>query len=135
MTAKDALIKIINDKGLVCGPGEVSDARIHAKRGLSSDERKRFFSAVCFTETPLDEIHCLLDIMGRRVNLQPYGLVLLKEAAIVNGVEPVWYLNNTQGDKDPAVKALCWLIEQNPDAAAQVLPLVSIFGIWQKTPD
>ncbi len=34
---------------------------------------------VCLTETPLEEIHCLIDIAGRKNNLQPYGIILLKD--------------------------------------------------------
>ena len=46
---------------------------------LNGQITKDYFSAVCFTETPLNEIYSLLEISRRRVNLKPYGLVFLKE--------------------------------------------------------
>ena len=62
------------------------------------------------------------------MNLEPYGLVFLKERLRARGVNPVWYLNNEQADKDEVAQALCSLIATHPDEAAQMLPLVSVFG-------
>jgi hypothetical protein len=55
-------------------------------------------TCISLTETPLDQIHCLLDIRGRAINLEPYGIVLLKsKIQNLQGVNPVWYVNNYNG--------------------------------------
>jgi Putative abortive phage resistance protein AbiGi, antitoxin len=127
--AEDVLKKIIEEKQLLPGSHEISDARFGMEtREMAEEDKIKYFGSICFTETPLDEIHCLLDITKRSVNLSPYGLVFLKEKAISKGVQPVFYINNSQGDKDSLVQALCTLIYTSPDEAAHILPLVAIFG-------
>ena len=88
----------------------------------------RFFRAVCFTETPLSEIHCLLDIDRRQVDMEPYGIVFLKDRLLTRGVSPVLYLNNSDGTMDSVAKALFRLIQNEPEAAARLLQLFSVFG-------
>lgn len=128
-SAADNLTSILTSMELRCGATLVSDARFGIDvRDLTGEERQRFFCAIAFTETPLNEIHCLLEIGGRAVNLEPYGVVLLKDAAMRRGVSPVLYLNNFQRDKDAVLRALCSLIEASPKDAEQILPLVAIFG-------
>jgi hypothetical protein len=107
----------------------VSDARfgMYTSR-MDKDERRKYFGAICFTETPISEIHSLLDIERRVVNLEPYGLVFLKDRCIARGVDPVIYINNSNGTKDKSIRALCSLIKKRPDAAAHLLPLVALFG-------
>jgi hypothetical protein len=62
--------------------------------------KERDFRCVCMTETPLDQIHCLLDIKDRGEDLEPYGLVLLKERIqVLEDVCPVWYVNNYNGSR------------------------------------
>jgi abortive phage resistance protein AbiGi (putative antitoxin) len=95
---------------------------------LEPEDKLRYFGAVCLTETPISEIHCLLEISSRTVDLQPYGLVFLKDQLIKKGMSPVIYINNEQADRDHVVQALCKLIDSDPDAAAEILPLVSVFG-------
>ena len=51
----------------------ISEARFgYPYQDLTSEIRLRYFSAVSFTETPLDQIYCLLEIEDRDVNLEPY---------------------------------------------------------------
>ena len=128
-SARDNLTSILWHNELRCGPTEVSDARFGMYTlGLSAADRSRFLKALCFTETPLSEVHNLLEIEDREVNLAPYGLVLIKERLAARGVSPVLYFNNLQADKDAVFQGLCSLRVNNPDVAAQVLPLVSVFG-------
>jgi hypothetical protein len=124
MDAGEVLTKIINEKQLVAGSGKISDARfaINTSR-MTEEDKKKYFGAICFTETPLNEIHCLLEIRKRTVNLKPYGLVLLKDLAVAHGVEPVFYINNKNDDKREHIKALCSLISSASDTAAHILPL------------
>jgi hypothetical protein len=52
------------------------------------------FTTVCFTETPLTQIHRLTGtIPGRRIELRPYGLVFNKDDLIRRGASPAIYLN------------------------------------------
>lgn len=129
LSAGDVLKKIVEERKLVAGSDRISDARFAIRTvGMSEEDKRKFFGAVCFTETPLNEVHCLFEIKNRAVNLRPYGLVFLKQPAIARGVEPVFYINNIKGDKLDVLKALCSLIRTNPVSAARILPLISIFG-------
>jgi hypothetical protein len=52
------------------------------------------FNTVCFTETPLPQIHRLTGtIPGRQIELRGYGLVFSKDAMIAEGACPAVYLN------------------------------------------
>lgn len=130
LNAKDSLEEILKKKKLYSKNGtEVS----HAKFGVNTidmndEEKLRYFGAVCFTETPLNEIHCLLEISQRRIDLEPYGLVFLKKSLISKGVSPVIYLNNINQDKDSLVRAVCQFINSNQKVAEELLPLISVFG-------
>ncbi len=128
-SAGEVLRQIIDNCSLRSAGNQVSDARFGMRTyQLEESDRQKFFAAVCFTETPISEIHCLLDIGGRSVSLEPYGLVLLKQNLQKCGVSPVMYLNNEMGGRDPVARALCSLIETHRDAAADLLPLISVFG-------
>ncbi len=125
LSASELLKKILRERCLVAGDEPISDARL-----FLDDERvkSRFCRAISFTETPLNEIHCLLEIWGRSVELEPFGLVFLKDSLRPKGVAPVFYINNESGDKRTVVEALCRLIDIDARAAEQILPLVSSFG-------
>ncbi len=128
-TARQSLTTIIDQGRLHSLGTDISDARfgMHTSR-MSSEERLRYFGAVCLTETPINEIHCLLEIGSRSVQLAPYGLVFLKERLQAKGVSPVMYINNETGDKEAVVAALCSLIQTHPVEAAEIIPLISVFG-------
>ena len=128
LSARTRLRRIFDTRRLVPGNSLVSDARFGGfTNELDDDEKKRLFSAVCFTETPLSEIHCMLEIERRRVDLEPYGLVFLKHRLRRKRVSPVIYINNEDGRGDEAVQAL-FELRGNP-AASRLLPLVSVFGL------
>ena len=129
LDARSALEQIIRDGVLKPSVEPISDAKYGIRTsGMKSEDIQRFFNAICFTETPLSEIHCLLDIAYRKVNLKPYGLVFLKHNLRMVGVSPVLYFNNENMDKDTVFQAICSLINTHPGEAAQILPLVSVFG-------
>ncbi len=128
-TADENLDSILGNKFLMPGGDLISDARFGVSLGtMSRVDQLRFFSAISFSETPLSEIHCLLEISRREVNLEPWGVVFLKDRLKRRGVSPVIYVNNEQADKDDLVRALVGLRRTAPDAAAQILPLVSVVG-------
>jgi len=53
---------------------------------------------VCFTETPLEYVHLLLQqIDNRQVQFEPYGVAFPKKIGRAMGVNPVWYIDITPG--------------------------------------
>jgi hypothetical protein len=129
MPASRILTRMLKDRQLAPGTTEMSDARFGMYTAdMKQEARLRLFGGICFTETPLSEVHCLLDIAYRSVNLAPYGLVFLKSRLSAKGVSPVFYINNERGDKDDVFRALCSLAVSHPNEACMILPLVSVFG-------
>lgn len=137
-TASQVLESILTANGgprLLAGSSAISDAKYGGNTtGMSPDKIKRFFGAICLTETPLNEVHCLLEIDNRAVQLEPYGIVFLKDRLAVKGVSPVLYLNNEQRDKDAVAQALFSLIHSNQCAAKKILPLIAVFGAKLNSP-
>lgn len=131
-TAGENLKRILKDGAVQPGvfADQVSDARFgYYTRDMDEDDKRRFFGAVCFTETPLNEVHCLLEIRGRSIDLSPYGLLFLKDSLAEAGVSPVFYMNNKARQADPVIRGLCRLIDRDPDTAEAVLPLIAVFGM------
>ena len=126
-TDRNNLRSILGERTLKCGTSTISDARFGVLPG-QVEPNKSCFCAISFTETPLGEVHNLLEIEGRSVNLSPYGLVFLKDKLKKKGVSPVVYINNMKGDKDEMIRALCSLIESNTPAAKKILPYIAVFG-------
>ncbi len=137
-TAKSALENIIKSKQLICAKYpkvnslfknnmSVACYGMNTSR-MDEDEMRELFSSVSFTETPLNEVHSLLNINNHSVNLEPYGLVFLRKELEAKGVSPVLYLNNILGDKDTMVRTLCDLKDTNLAVATKLLPMISIFG-------
>lgn len=94
---------------------------------------------VCMSETPLSEIHTLFaNISGRRVHLEPFGVVFTKVTARRMGVNPVWYVDKTPGHDWSIGKALDELADaatlapqvfaQHP--LAHIAPFVEAMGTW-----
>lgn len=131
IAARENLENIIKEKTLRQSGKRVSDARFGIDdREFEEEERKQLFGAICFTETPLNEVHCLLEIQRRNFDLKPYGLVFMKERLSKRGVAPVFYLNNKMGDKDGVLRVLCSLGESNKtkEESKKILPLIAFFG-------
>src|SRR5882672_143255 len=62
--------------------------------GLVLDSQK----CVCFTETPLEYVHLLLQqIDNRQVQFEPYGVAFPKKLGRGMGLNPVWYVDITPG--------------------------------------
>ncbi len=135
-TARRNLQSILKCKQLKYGHSDfpISAAYYRCSEKIMDTVRKeedgiaRYFSAVCFTETPLAQIHSLLNIARRNVRLKPYGLVFIRERCEKRGVSPVLYFNNSRKDKNEVISSLCSLIQTHSDQAHKILPLVSFFG-------
>lgn len=132
-SAREVLHAMIEAARIVPGNRLVSDLRFGGF-DVPQDELPRFFGATCFTETPLSEIHCLFNIEYRTVNLEPYGLVLMKTSLLAQEVSPVFYLNNEAADKDPVAQALYQLAHRSPEVAEKLLPLFCVFGRKLQSP-
>lgn len=133
-SATQVLQTIIAARRIIPGVREVSDLRFGG-HAIPEEERPRFFGATCFTETPLGEVHCLLDIRYRAVNLDRYGLVFMKQSLLTQEVSPVFYLNNETADKYPMAQALYQIAQQTPEVAEKLLPLFCVFGQKLRSPN
>jgi hypothetical protein len=59
-----------------------------------SDVLKRQFNTVCLTEVPLNQLRFLTrEIPGRKIDLQPFGLVFWKDYLLGQGANPAIYIN------------------------------------------
>lgn len=140
-TAKENLQSILSKKEIVPGKNPVSAAQYARSMSRNSsnwlfmynfDELDKdiqdCFRAVCFSETPIRFSHCLFDISGRGINLEPYGLVLIKDRLQKKGVSPVMYINNYPGDKDSVIDQMADLVYLNRTVAQEILPLIGVTG-------
>jgi hypothetical protein len=90
---------------------------------------EQFFAAICVTETPLESIHCLIEIQGRQVNLEPFGIVFLKGKLKEKNFHPALYFNNSgRGHLDPIFKAFGKIVLTDPEEAKEFFPLITTFG-------
>lgn len=63
------------------------------------EENKNKFKVVCFTETPIDQIEVLLEVVqGRNTILRPYGLVFTKDYIRHKEGNPVFYVDENMFD-------------------------------------
>lgn len=87
--ARHNLISIIKDKEI-----RAADHHCYFSPKLRIEDLKlqKRFHVACFTETPLEKIHLLTDIARRTVNLEPYGLVFLKDKIRKMRGNPVLYV-------------------------------------------
>lgn len=129
-TARERLVNILQQRALMQSKKWVSRVALVNKdpQVIPQEDTPRYFSAVSFTETPLEQVQCLLDIEGRGVDLQPYGLVFRRDRLSQRHVSPVAYLNNASGGIESILKAYLDMCETRPDAAERVVPLVDFFG-------
>jgi hypothetical protein len=133
--AKDKLIHILDKKKLIRGKTAVSAMRFAEGCYYEDPETiQKYLSAICFTETPISEIHTMLEIEGRQVDLQPYGLILMKDRLKNKGVSPVLYLNTYFGKQDiTKLVDLMWKSKDTDDEYREytkmLFPLISCFGM------
>jgi len=91
--ARGNLITILRDKTIEARNGHCLFLHEFGRLGFTK-VLTECFNTVCFTETPLTQIHRLTGkIRGRRVELKGYGLVFAKDWLIEKGACPAVYLN------------------------------------------
>ena len=129
--APDNLISIFDSKTLRQSKEHISSMRfaIDQKTKNSLGKLEEFFAAICVTETPLESIHCLIDIQGRQVNLEPFGVVFLKDKLKEKNFHPALYFNNSdKGHVDPILQAIGKIVLTDPCEAKEFFPLITTFG-------
>lgn len=90
-------------------------------------------NAVSFSETPIEEVHCLVDINSRSVNLSQYGVMLLKaNIANSNEINPVFYVNthNSQS-KDAYIEFIQAMYDASLDANADYSALMKFMVLFE----
>lgn len=134
--ASEVLEGILREQLLKPGAMAVSDVRYGGDiRQLTGEVKQRRFGATCFSETPISQAHCLLEIEGRQVNLEPFGMAFVKERLERRGVSPALYLNNIEAEADAIARALFRLSELDEEAANRLLPLFAVFGQKLQSPN
>lgn len=81
------------------------------------------FKVVCFTETPIDQIEVVLNLVKeRKIEFKPYGLVFKKDYIKQQGGNPVFYITKEiakpiwdlywplNSDKKPSFNRICKLL-------------------------
>lgn len=128
LAAKDRLKDMLNTGILRQSGNPVADSRWRLP--FTHTLFTELTSAICFTETPLSQIHCLLNIAKRQVNLEPYGLVFMKDRLQGMHISPVHYINNWADDAVDMFDAYRFLADSatHGDAAQRILPLLSLYG-------
>jgi hypothetical protein len=86
--ARDNFLRILDERQIL----NIRPHCLHAAR--VPNEKIEAFRVACFTETPLTEIRHLLDIPGRRIDLQPYGFVFKRRFLMAKGAQQAVYINN-----------------------------------------
>jgi hypothetical protein len=86
----------------ILADGMIKAKGIHCLHGnevkkLEAEVRSKF-RVVCFTATPLDQIHNLIGIPGRTINLEAYGYVFDKSFLMGKGAQEAIYINDYSTD-------------------------------------
>jgi hypothetical protein len=71
----------------------------HLKVRLDKDKQQlNSQKTVCFTETPLEFAHLMVQpIENRQFKFEPYGIAITKRLGRKRGANPVWYVDMTPG--------------------------------------
>jgi hypothetical protein len=91
------LLDILKSKKIIA-----STAHCFFNNRLKSLEEKIAdkFSVACFTETPLNQLHLLVQkIPNRRIKLEPYGIVFTRDFIVRAGGQPALYINGYGDNK------------------------------------
>lgn len=137
-TAKENLSSILDSGEIRASNSQISDVRFGGSNSTIPSHRLNIaLSSVSFTETPIEQMQCLVDIKGRDINLSQYGLVFLKKYCVQKGVNPVVYINNASQWNDSTFEELYKLMEtaEYPGILMNLLPLVAVFEKKVKPPN
>jgi hypothetical protein len=133
--AKERLLSIIREQLLRAGTEPRGWARTvrHPDQSPVLDEVQRATQrVVSFSETPLEHIYSMFaNIANRQVRLRPYGLALTKMVARRIGINPVWYVDLTEGHRWRIRTALNDLVKRSCregwfDEVKDIFPLIEM---------
>lgn len=100
-SAKERLLSIIAQYQLRAGTEPRGWARTLKHPDGSpvlTAEQRETQRVVSFSETPLEHIYAMFaNIANRNVDLRPYGLAITKMVARKVGINPVWYVDMSEG--------------------------------------
>lgn len=102
-SAKDNLLAILTNRSI-----SARSAMGSAIKPLKSDDLRAYVTAadrnsqrvVCFTETPLEHLHLMLeriDDLSRNCEFKGYGIAMTKKVAREHAINPIWYMDITPG--------------------------------------
>jgi len=136
-SARDVLISIIDEWKLrAINPMGRAARRTELSRLLKENQK-----VVCFTEVPWEYLSLLVvPIKGRQINFGPYGIAVTRAWARENGVNPIWYLDQTRGHNwlttpfDKILrKALKKPEEFDEHPVAELAPFIDVMGTGTNT--
>lgn len=141
--AYDKLLKILDDMCLKSSRAFVSSVAVvvEPEDPSKKEDIHDCLRAVCFSETPLSQIHCLLDIKQRSTNYAPYGLVLLKKSCEEQGACPVLYVERKDSSDAPSdgFSYFSEILQQYPRLddrgqkfCKEIIPLINSFPLGVK---
>jgi len=85
--------------------------------------------SVCFTEIPLTHIKFCLEMPGRDIKFEPYGLVFTREFLQARGANPVMYLNTYQSEE---IKQAVADLVSRPELRSSIEKIVAYFDTFGK---
>ncbi len=101
-------------------PIRYEDGYVHNEK---SKVQRSWLKCACFTETPFDHIHIQTqEILGRKLQFEPYGLAFTEKFLASKGASPVMYY---WGDNEPIKLALDEIAFS--DIAEKFKPAMSFF--------
>jgi hypothetical protein len=88
---------------------------------------RNWLLSVCFTETPLAQIHFQVkEVLGRRLDFKPYGLAFFEQSLRAKGGNPVFYFNS---ENEQIVSTLNNMAtSEDCHKFKSILPLYEAFG-------
>jgi hypothetical protein len=125
-TARDNFENILKHRRIIA-------LRPHCLHGDSikrlPDDIRQKFNVACFTETPLTQLKSLLDIPGRKVNLEPYGFVFSRSFLEENNGQEVTYIHEYGSQSQRAAYDSIYRTEARANFSGptwRLLPFVNI---------
>lgn len=96
-------------------------------KNLDSQVKRSWLQSVCFTETPVDHIHIQFqNIVGRRLQFQPYGLAFFENSIRSKNGSPVMYFDTNNKSTRQSLDTVP--TSDNCASMKSLLPLYEGFG-------
>ena len=95
-SARENLLQILKNKSIwAVKPHCIYNEKISE----FTEKQQAGYRVACFTEVPLSQLHLLVqEIPGRKIKLEPYGVVFTKDFIASKGGQPAIYINSYDGN-------------------------------------